>query len=806
MDKTKKMMRLCLAAWLLLCLALPLQAQQVKQIQFCGKTTIAAAQKPDSIALHVKLLDASGNPIRGIAPNELRDKLYLFEDAVDINDFEHRIDSKNITVKAVGKGGGQRIGEDYTFLVLVDLNIPDKDKIYTAIEELVNSAPEGCVYLAFYGDAVTSSEVVTKATLPAFKEKLNKPSSENYFYSGMLAKLLEFETATLSDSLKLESGYTKNAAIADRAAKNPGKNFLFVIANGSQYPVLEDYADFLKIRDYKFSAAAPRVYAFLYNTGEVNDMMRESLVFVSKPKDSDGQVVDERRVGKFFSTTDMNQAMADFQQTVDDAAYDYDIIYAVQANKVYNGNTVRYLASWEGNDIGSGEMTIGTSENPFPPEDNDGGSTVMKYLMALLVALLTFAFFFIVAKIIIPLVKQKSFAVKYYKPYVPKPGVNRIICRYCAQDILPGQKVVQKCNHLMHIHCWQQNGFHCTDYGQSCKTGIQPHVDWNLMFTRESMRDVSQTLAGIVAALVSWVVYELIGRGNLFAPMAKRIVGAALDGSSPVWNECVTKVAAFLAIGLLLGFFLSFIFRYNDEYRQKNALIVLKIVGLSLLSALIGMAAFALGGWLFSLWVGALNGTVIPWYCSLPAYLLFSVCFSLSLCIGSSIPLKSALLGGLAAAVIGFIVLMFSGFSSSQSPWMTMLLNFIIYGGGLGASIATVRMMAERYFLVIQNGSKQGTEIPIHKWMNATGGGRMVTIGMIGDCEIQMNWEVSNKVAKEHAQLYIEQTRKLPIIKPLATGVMFNQRNELPVNGEHVLANGDSFQIGDTVFLYIEKD
>ncbi len=149
---------------------------------------------------------------------------------------------------------------------------------------------------------------------------------------------------------------------------------------------------------------------------------------------------------------------------------------------------------------------------------------------------------------------------------------------------------------------------------------------------------------------------------------------------------------------------------------------------------------------------------------------------------------------------------MFSGFSSSQSPWMTMLLNFIIYGGGLGASIATVRMMAERYFLVIQNGSKQGTEIPIHKWMNATGGGRMVTIGMIGDCEIQMNWEVSNKVAKEHAQLYIEQTRKLPIIKPLATGVMFNQRNELPVNGEHVLANGDSFQIGDTVFLYIEKD
>ncbi|MBQ4367701.1 MAG: FHA domain-containing protein, partial [Muribaculaceae bacterium] len=134
------------------------------------------------------------------------------------------------------------------------------------------------------------------------------------------------------------------------------------------------------------------------------------------------------------------------------------------------------------------------------------------------------------------------------------------------------------------------------------------------------------------------------------------------------------------------------------------------------------------------------------------------------------------------------------------------LLNFIIFGGGLGASIATVRMMAEKYFLVIQNGPRQGTEIPIHKWMNATGGGRMVTIGMIGDCEIQMNWEKSNKVAKEHAQLYIEQSRKLPVIKPLTTGVFFNNRVELPPSQERTLTNGDLFMIGDTVFLYIEKD
>ena len=82
----------------------------------------------------------------------------------------------------------------------------------------------------------------------------------------------------------------------------------------------------------------------------------------------------------------------------------------------------------------------------------------------------------------------------------------------------------------------------------------------------------------------------------------------------------------------------------------------------------------------------------------------------------------------------------------------------------------------------------------------------MVTIGMIGDCEIQMNWEKSNKVAKEHAQLYIEQSRKLPVIKPLTTGVFFNNRVELPPSQERTLTYGDLFMIGDTVFLYIEKD
>ena len=136
---------------------------------------------------------------------------------------------------------------------------------------------------------------------------------------------------------------------------------------------------------------------------------------------------------------------------------------------------------------------------------------------------------------------------------------------------------------------------------------------------------------------------------------------------------------------------------------------------------------------------------------------------------------------------------------------MNMLLDFVIYGGGLGASLVTVRMLAEKYFLVVTNGVRQGLRIPIHKWMNATSGGNIVTIGITQHCEIMMNWEKSNKVAKEHVQLYVDHERSQAMMRPLAHTI-FNMRTELNSTSKPVsLTNGDTIQIGDTIFQYVEN-
>lgn len=803
MDKKKKIIMKRVIAYLTFIFwAFLMNAQDVKQIQFCDIKYDYKTGK-DSISLFLKLLDSDGNRSTDIKVPALEQYLVIKEDNSIIAGDRRAIHSLN---------SGQRIPGDYTFSVLVDLSIPDdgKTQIYDIVGTLVESAPDSCVYLSFFGDEVSSSQLVTKENYLNFKEQFLSPAINKYFYSALYSKLIEFseKDTELDGSIKAEQGYEKNRWIVQRAKNYPDKNLLFVFTEGSKRPE-DETISFTEVTDYQgdLMHLVPKVYAFYYTGNGFDENVRLTFEGVTSPRDpSTGRVIADRR-GDYKPSDDLESVLANFEQVVKDAMYDFEFVYQATKDKTYSGKT-SYTAEWKAEQMGSGTYSIGTAENPWPPHQESTSDSIVKYLIALIATLLTVVFFFCIMKILIPSIKSKSFAMKYYRKYVPEPNIKRRSCHYCKQEILPGQMIVAKCEHIMHVHCWQQNGYKCAEFGQNCKTGIQEHVEWKDLFSLSSLRDCYQTIAGIFAGLVSWIIFELMGRGS-FTTIATGIAGLFFNDEEQklnLFDTCVTKVSAFLTIGLLLGFFLSLIFRYNDEYRKKDLNVYLKIIGLSLLSGIIGMAAFALGAIILCALLSSIHLAYIPWYCSLPAYLLFSVCVSLSLTIKSSIPVKSALIGGLCSAVIGFIVLYFSNVASSRYGWMNMLLDFVIYGGGLGASLIAVRKLAEKYFLVIQNGVRAGTRIPIHKWMNATGGGNKVSIGMTGECEIQMNWEKSNKVAKEHAQLFIDHVKSLPMVKPLATGVIYNTRAELPVGKPSVLSNGDTLKIGDTIFQYVETD
>ncbi len=800
MDKKKTLsLHKLFAVCALLASALSVTAQEVEEVQFCGKNYNYAVGH-DSITLYLKFLDADGNHIKRLEEDVLENSLVVREG-------RNNIPLEKCVMERMT--GGTRIPDDYTFSVLIDLSFSksEMEEVYEAVKNLVHSASDSSVFISFFGDRVSASKMVTKKNYKSFRDSFFERQEHKFFYDALYAKLIEFSPDEQKVAgLNVASGYENNGDIRKRAEDNPDKNILFVFIEGSKM-VDEDQISFRDVTDYQsdIKNLVPRVYAF-YNVSTENldenvDLLLDGVSRPRKNGEFGSREVIEDREGNYLRSANQEDILKKFGEVVDEAKYDYSFTYKVPADAHYSGR-VTYTALWDDKKVGTAEFSIGTEENPWPVRDNSTPNVLMNYVLAILITLLTIAFFFCIMKILIPFIKSKSFEAKFYNYYRPEAGIQKRICYYCKQPILPGQKVVTKCMHIMHVHCWKQNDYQCAEYGQNCKTGIQEHVDWHTLFTKASFRDCLQAIAGVCAGFVSWVVYELLGRGILTS-FATAIAQLFIEKEQlPVLGEVVSKLSSFFAIGLLLAFFLSLVFRFNDEYRNKNFAIFMKILGLSLLTALIGLLAFVVGGVILCMILSSIGGTVIPWYCSLPAYLLFSVCTALSLTIKSSIPVKSAMIGGLCSAFIGFLVLYFSKFAGGYR----VLLDFIIYGGGLGASLVTVRLLAEKYFLVIMNGVKQGTRIPIHKWMNATGGGNKVSIGMTGDCEIQMNWDKSNRVAKEHAVLYIDQARTVPVIKPMATGVVYNSRAELPVSKPSVLTNSDTFKIGDTIFQYVETD
>ncbi|MBQ0050245.1 MAG: E3 ubiquitin protein ligase [Bacteroidales bacterium] len=792
MNKTKQTNRVW-AALLLLFVCLGSLQAQVSHIRFCDRKYEYGVGK-DSITLFFNVLDENMERMTNLAQNDLQSHLTLKED-------DKEIDASRCTITPVSSG--KRIPAEFTFSVLIDQSMPEegRSQIYMAVSQLLESAPDGCVYVSFFGDEVGSTTAVTAESLRQLRSEFNTVSDNKYFYSALYAKLCEFNTssAEYEQSVKACIDYEKNADLAKRAAANPDKNILFVFTESNKMPAFEEDLDFVTVTEYQNGKThiVPRVYAFYFTNGTEDNEdgmnIKSTLEALCSPKDAD-------RRGALLPAHNMDQALSEFMRVVGDQMYDYILSYKADESKAYTG-LVKYAAIWRGDKLGEGEFAIGSAERPWPERQASVGDSTIKYVMAIVVALLTILIFFLVMKVMVPAASQSKFKSKYYKRFVPDAAVSRRVCTYCRQEIQEGQFVVARCKHVMHANCWKENGYKCAEYGQNCNEGYQPHIIWSDVFTMRSVMECHQTLAGVLAALISWVLYEVLG-GSLFdgiaAPLAKAFVG-----NETILGDCIAKTSAFLTIGALLGFFLSAIFRYNDEYRKKDAQVWLKIVGLSVLTAVIGMLAFAVGAILLCVVANAVGANYIPWYCSLPAYLLFSVCLSLALTIKSTIPLKSALLGGLLSALIGFVVLSFGSLFTGSWGWMGMLLNFIIYGGGLGAALVTVRMLAERYFLVFNVGTET-KRIPIHKWMGATGGGKRVNIGMTNNCEIQMNWEKTNKVAKQHVQLYIDHERNLPMLKPLSA-TLYNGRTDLAINKPIVLCEGDTFKIGDTTFRYTEK-
>ncbi|MBR6201933.1 MAG: hypothetical protein IKQ62_02890, partial [Bacteroidaceae bacterium] len=370
--------------WLMgaLCvMVLQAAAQDVSKIEFCDKKYEYGIGK-DSITLFMKVLDSNGNSCKDLSPNDLEKYLVVYEDKGIIAPDRRKISFVS---------SGQRIPSDFTFSVLVDLSIPEEGKgqIFEAFGQLVESAPDSCVYLSFFGDEVTASQLVTKANLKSFEPKFRAHAENKYFYGALYAKLAEFNSkgAELEGEVNTADGYARNTAIVTRAQKAKEKNILFVFTEGNMRPT-DETISFVEVTDYQSDAThlVPKVFAFYYTGEGMDENVELTLQGVSTPRDANGHVLKERK-GSYIPSADLVNVLSNFEQVVKDAMYDFAFTYQATEGKAYTGR-VAYTAEWKGMETGTADYSIGTAETPWPLHEESAGDTMTKFLVAVLVALL----------------------------------------------------------------------------------------------------------------------------------------------------------------------------------------------------------------------------------------------------------------------------------------------------------------------------------------------------------------------------------------------------------------------------------
>ena len=289
-----------------------LNAQSVSEIQFCDRKYEYEIGK-DSITLYFNMLDKYGNRIQELSAEQLDNYLVIKEDGELIP-----LDRSEVSLV----NSGQRIPSEYTFSVLVDLSIPQngKEQIYNTVARLVESAPDGCVYLSFFGDNVTSSNVITRDNYKQQRDKFFVKSENKYFYSGLYSKLLEFSDAiTEKDSLIIaENDYARNEIISSRAMQNTDKNILFVFTEGSKRPSDEELG-FIDVVGYQedVTRVVPKVIALYYTEDNEGTRIENTLKGICAPKDSAGVTISERE-GRYLPSNDMAEVLKNFEEVVND--------------------------------------------------------------------------------------------------------------------------------------------------------------------------------------------------------------------------------------------------------------------------------------------------------------------------------------------------------------------------------------------------------------------------------------------------------------------------------------------------------
>ena len=714
--------------------------------------------------------------------------------------FEIREDSgnppdKGIIVERIVQQAGalsDRISQNAAFWFLVDrgktISPEDMESMREAIRQTVENLPDSCAYICFFDKNITEVKLITKNNFFQFeREFVVKPDNRDLYQS--IIKV--FERFAIDQTMEKDA---KCLLVFTDGKIN--------LSSIEEIDKLDQSEEYFRHIDNTYENIV-QIHAFRY--GMENSLADKVLNDLCLHRQNPALI------GGFYPARNVSGIVDSLRGFVNNLSSDYELMLVNNLDKIYNGGklTLQVILSM-GFDKAVGEIqyAIASKEKPLGP----GIKSDDTYIAIIFGLFILFIAFFIM-QVVIPyfISKTSNFEKKYVKPYEPmrtEDGEVYEVCSFCQEPLERGDQIVTKCSHKIHWDCWKENGYKCVEYGQNCKDGIQYHYDSKHPFDlKKSPYYMKWAMAGMISGFFIWIIFRMSSKLTLFKSFIDKLLETfypqkfmtSIDGVEQIPSDaCATfhsKIAGLLLVGVLLGFILTFLFSYLNDFRKKNARVVFSYTFRSLIGALVGFVTF-LAGSILCISLGKFNN--VAWLDAIP-WMLFGGFVALTLSIKTTIKWQDALIGGLISGILSFIIL----YSTYFFPSFGVLFSFMLCSGGLGISIIARHTLAQKYFLKYKSAKREGS-IAIHKWMNDSGGSNEVTIGKSNHCVVQMNWDESDNIAPMQVKLYIDPKRRVPMLKVVEGGMIYDGRDGRR-DEFYQLRHNVKFKIGNTDFQYIEK-
>ena len=709
-----------------------------------------------------------------------------------ISGIPNNTSSKPILKLVKNTEGEEIIKKDTKALVLVDLDQPQDvvTRELNAVRE-IRAVFNQNLYVAFMSDQ-SVSETMQASDYVLDSRFVSSQQSRKFLYRSILLKKKEIEdrVGVWADAKKVSMLVFSNEQIY-KDNDEPIDPDHFALEEQMVKPDSVYNTRFYSISSVLFSDAADK---------DTDNQAASVLKVMTK---NYGGIYE-----KVFSWAELKETIMGMKSE-DIIANEFD--FENPDGKVYSGISHKMLIELFAKDDGhllgtaSTDILLGVAYNPVIV---NGGNNFLVFLQGIAIGLLVILFVYLIFQFLIPFIKYRLFLRKYVVKYIPgNMSVGNIAvsesCYFCKGAFEPGDEIVVKCEHVMHKSCWDENQYHCPEYGRHCDKGSHYYNHINLFDPSNAVYQLKWIMMSILAAMLAWSLYVflILGLDQTTPTLVAKMVDAKIAdvGGYAVFNETANSMGYLPLFGMCLGgcltLVLSLLSVKKQSYLRQVLDLALRVLVVSLASYFLFlltesvMMAFDMNPWLALInWIPMSIMTLL---------IAFVSTADTKIHLRKYILLIAIVLGGLSLYVWSFF---FRGLMMLDIR-VLLLFSCIFYCVGVGLAVAQMMPKSERFFLNVRGAVKE-TDIALFKWF-INNPDEVVTIGKSIDCSLQMTWDIKGQVAPVHANL--ELTNAGIRLTALEEGVMLGSKMLSP-GDSRLLSHNQHFTIGDTTFTYMERD